>query len=168
VRLFDAKFRRYPGHYFIQSFLAALVIMMAVLLMDAVAHTALIASLGATAFIAFTMPHLQVARPRFLIGGYVMGTLSGVCFGLLHGSKWLAGWGVSPVAAEVVLGGFAVGLAILLMLITDTEHPPAAGIALGLVISHDWGFPTLAVILGCVVMLCAVKHVLRRYLIDLL
>jgi len=135
-KLFDARFRRIPGHYVVQCLLAAAAMMVVLALMDTVGETAPIASLGASTFIAFTMPHVHVWEARYMVGGYVVGV--------------------------------AAGVAIFLMVLTNTEHPPAAGIALGLVIDRRWGLHTVGLILGCIVALTLAKWLLRRYLRNLL
>ena len=172
MRLVDENFRRHPAQFLGQSLLAALAIMVALLLADAVAHTVLIAALGASAFIAFTMPHIQASRARYLVGGYVVGIAVGAAMGLLHRGLLPA---ASPEQVEatrklsiVLFGGLAVGTSIFVMVVTDTEHPPAAGVALGLVVNHEWDLWVLAAVLGAVVALCRVRHLLRPFLRDLL
>jgi CBS-domain-containing membrane protein len=59
-----------------------------------------------------------------------------------------------------------VGTAIFVMCITDTEHPPAAGIALGMVL-NPWNLLTLAVIAGSILIMTAVKVIFGRLLYDL-
>ena len=59
-----------------------------------------------------------------------------------------------------------VGLSILLMAITDTEHPPAAGIAIGMA-SREWEPEIFGGIIGAVLGLAAFKVLLRRHLHDL-
>lgn len=168
TKLFDAKFRRIPGHYVVQCLMATAAIMVVLVLMDAAEHTALIASLGASAFIAFTMPQAHVSRPRYLVGGYVVGLAVGVVFGLTFRWLGLPAEGNSRFIAQVVLGGLAVGVAIFLMVVLNFEHPPAAGVALGLVINQAWSLATLGVILSAIISLCLVKWLLRRYLKNLL
>ena len=54
-----------------------------------------------------------------------------------------------------------------MMAVTDTEHPPAAGTMLGM--STRTRDPEIfAVIVGAVLLLAAIKRVLRRYLRDLI
>ena len=62
---------------------------------------------------------------------------------------------------------FAVGLLILVMATTDTEHPPAAGIAIGMA-SRAWTPEVFGGILGALVLLGVIKLALRRHLRDLL
>jgi hypothetical protein len=53
------------------------------------------------------------------------------------------------------------------MVATNTEHPPAAGFALGLVL-QSWDYRTLVYVLVCVCLLAIIRLVLKRFLIDLL
>ena len=53
------------------------------------------------------------------------------------------------------------------MVVTNTEHPPAAGTALGLVI-HDWSWPAEAFIMISALVLSFIRMALRPRLVDLL
>ena len=53
------------------------------------------------------------------------------------------------------------------MVLTNTEHPPAAGAALGLVI-HDWSLWSVGVILVSAVALSILRAILRPRLVNLL
>ena len=61
----------------------------------------------------------------------------------------------------------AVGLSIFVMVVTDTEHPPASGTALGIAMLTDrWAESAVAVV--TVALLLSLAHrMLRRYLRDL-
>ncbi len=168
MNLFDRKLRDIPAHYVLQSALAALAVSIILLLMGATQHTTLIASLGASAFIVFTMPTKNVSKPRYIIGGYIVGIVAGVVFALLLARFPSFAAGSVCEAGEIVFGGSAVGVAIFLMVILDVEHPPAAGIALALVVNRAWTVKTLMVILGAVLCLCILKRLLRPLLRDLL
>ena len=172
VRLIDRKFQAHPLRYVWQPLLAAVSIMIVLLLVGAVAHTVLIASLGASAFIVFTMPTTTAARPRYLIGGYVVGVGVGALFGLLYGHLFGAA-GIRELGTReelwlVAFAGLAVGLAIFVMVITNTEHPPATGVALGLVVNQQWDWRVLAVLILAVVALAVLRSLLRPFLKNLL
>ena len=62
---------------------------------------------------------------------------------------------------------FTVGLLILVMGTTDTEHPPAARIVIEMA-SRRWTPEVFGGILGSIVLLGVIKLVLRRHLPDLL
>ena len=70
-------------------------------------------------------------------------------------------------APHVVFGAMSVGLAIFLMVITDTEHPPAAGLALGLIL-NEWSFLTIVVVLVGIISLSVIKFILKPVLKNLL
>ena len=167
MKVFDEKFRDNKARYFFQCILATLSVFVVLLILDAMTDAAVIAALGASSFITFTMPEAQVSRPRFLIGGYLVGIAAGyVCYHLSLMSV-LAQIPIVHKFPYVVFGALAVGLAILVMVVTDTEHPPAAGLALGLVLD-EYNHRTVAVVLIGVVTLTLIKMALRPVLRDLL
>ena len=61
----------------------------------------------------------------------------------------------------------SVGVLIIMMAVTDTEHPPATGTMLGMS-TRTWDPEIFAVIVGAVPLLAVIKRVLRRYLRDLI
>jgi hypothetical protein len=69
--------------------------------------------------------------------------------------------------AQIIFGALATGLAMLLMVITDTEHPPAASLALGFVL-NEWDALTVLAVISGIVALASIKEVLKFRLIDLL
>ncbi len=76
----------------------------------------LIAAAGSTTFVVFALPHTKTANPRSVIGGHALCVFAGlICYPL-----GVPGWGA------------AVALGFILMVITNSEHPPAAGTALAL------------------------------------
>jgi CBS domain-containing membrane protein len=64
------EFPRLWKRYLYQNFLAT-VIFFAVLPTLTLQHAVVIASIGATAFIVFTMPRNITAKPRGVIGGHI-------------------------------------------------------------------------------------------------
>ncbi|MHA1860605.1 MAG: HPP family protein, partial [Candidatus Asgardarchaeia archaeon] len=118
------EFRSFWKNYILQSLLATLTIFIVLLLLS-MEHAVIIASIGATSFIVFAMPKSITARPRNVIGGHMVGLISGSLFSLIPSHSFLF---------SITLYSFAVGLSIFMMVVTDTEHPPAAGTALGVVV----------------------------------
>lgn len=159
----DKKFVRRPGRYILQCAIAGLAAMAMLSFLHILTYTGMVAALGATIFMTFTMPQRVSSRPRYLIGGYVMGTITGVLcnFAFIRPDAWL------PSPGVFFLGAIAVGIASLLMVSTNTEHPPAAGFALGLVL-QPWDYKTLVYVLACVCALSLIRFALKRFLIDLL
>ena len=86
----------------------------------------ILGGVGSTFFTVFALPNNRTAQTRNIIGSYMISIIVGIiCFYYFSG---------------YVSGGMAVGLATFLMVITDTEHPPAAGIALGLALATKMEF----------------------------
>jgi CBS-domain-containing membrane protein len=166
VRVFDNRFKARKTRYIVQCGLATCMVFIVLLVLDTVSQTTIIASLGASAFIAFAMPRAKTAGARFLIGGYLIGTVVGCgCYYL----STLPVFEQLPILQEgsrVVFGALSVGLAILSMVVTNTEHPPAAGLALGFVL-NEWDFWTVVVVLAGIVLLAVLKTLLRPVLVDL-
>jgi len=150
----------------LQCGLATLVVLVLLLILDVFTQTVLIAALGASTFIAFAVPRSANADPRHMIGGYLIGTFTGVTLSLLLRAMPPT----SPTIDHelvVVAGALAIGLAMFLMVLTKTEHPPAAALALGLVL-NQWDMATLALIMAGIVGLTLVKSFVMPLLMDLL
>lgn len=164
--LIDPKFSRNRGRYVFQCLLVTCTMLIVLLVLDAFYHTVLIAALGASSFIAFAAPSMRASRPRCLIGGYIIGAAIG-CFL----STIIANTGSVVVLTEhstqILLGAIAVGGAMFVMVTTDTEHPPAAAIALGFVL-NEWDWMTVVVVLVGIVSISTIKELARKYLMDLL
>lgn len=167
LNILDEKFKTHKARYVLQCTLATCAVFVVLLVLDVLYDTVIIAALGASSFIAFTMPRAQISRPRFLIGGYLFGIIAGVLCHYL--STWLplAQWHVVQEFSNELFGALSVGLAIFLMVVTDTEHPPAAGLALGFVL-NDWNYFTVIVVVVGIVSLSAIKALLKPVLMDLL
>lgn len=125
-------------------------------------------ALSSTAFIVFSHPMTKSAEPKQIIMGYVIGLLSGLFVSLvMHLSDRFAGItydsGFYLYAMEAAC---SVGITLLIMNFFHVNHPPAAGIALVLVIDIN-SYNSLAVIALAVLFLSAVHHFLRGRMIDL-
>ncbi len=154
------------GKYLVQCGIASAAVVAMLLLLDVLRQAAIVSSLGATAFITFTQPHSHASRPRSLIGGYVAGTVIGLLFSGLRRLLLLAWFSDQGLLVAGVAGALAVGLSMLIMVFTNSEHPPASGLALGIVV-NEWDPTTLAVVILGVLLLYTVKTALKSYLIDL-
>lgn len=154
------NFKRYA----LQCGLAGIGVLILLLVLDAVTQTVLIASLGASAFIAFAVPRSLHSGPRHLIGGYVIGMIAGAAMSSLYLLFSLQGaWGH---AVLIIFGALAISLAMFAMVVTRTEHPPAAALALGLVL-NEWDLVTLLVVLVGVIGLSIMKRMVLPMLMDL-
>ena len=167
VELYNVQFFQLKKRYLWQSALAALVMLLVLLLVDSVADAVLAAGLGSSAVIVFVHPNSSGAALRHLVGGHLLGLAVGVlsAFLLFH-----SGWVLLPAdayhwAADVG-AAITLGLVILLMSMTDTEHPPAAATGLGFALQSL--NVTVIVLFATAVMVLAVSKVLlRRSLRDL-
>jgi CBS-domain-containing membrane protein len=150
------EFPRLWKHYIYQSFLAAVVVFVVLLLLT-IQHAVIIASIGATAFIVFTMPRNICAKPRRVIGGHIVGLVSGSLCALIPHSSTLAN--ISIIA-------FAVGISICLMVAIDVEHPPASGTALGVALTGFTPSVMIAVLTSSVIL--SLAHTFsKKFLKDL-
>ncbi len=166
MQIFDKSFVKAPRRYIVQSLLAVVAVTVILLFVEVLTHAAIVAALGSSAFVVFAMPHSATAQPRRLIGGHVVGLLSGTFwyYVFLAGplGSLIAGWEFTALFVYAL----AVGLSIFLMAVTNTEHPPAAGTALGIV-AHTWSYQIVISILVGAISLAIVRRLLRGYLRDL-
>lgn len=152
--------------YLLQCGLAGGCVFILLIVLDAVTQTVLIAALGASAFIAFAVPLSLHSSPRHMIGGYIVGITSGCLLSALYTAMNLTStFGAS--AGMIICGALATSLAMFLMVVTRTEHPPAAALALGLVL-NEWSLLTITVVLAGVIGLSIVKRAVLPMLMDLL
>ncbi len=153
----DKKFRRYWKNYVFQSLLAAGAIFVTLVFFNIHKRPIIIASIGSSAFIVFALPKNLTAKPRRVIGGHLVGLLCGSLSVLIPHSSLLS---------SLFVYSFAVGTSIFFMVVTDTEHPPASGTALGIAVAGPSLYTIIQVILG-VVTLSLLHHFLSPYLRDL-
>ena len=124
------------------------------------------AALGASTFIVFAMPKATTAQPRRLIGGHIVGLLCGFLCYYVFLTGLIGGISKDWEFVLWIAGALSVGLSIFLMTITNTELPPAAGTALGIV-AHEWTYQTIIFVLAYAISLALVKRLLRGSLRDL-
>ena len=156
VRKMIDEFRQHWRNYVFQSLFATLAVFV-VLYFLTLQNAVIIASLGATAFIVFAMPKALTANARNVIGGHVVGLFCGFVFSLIPNPPLLGG---------LVCYSSAVGMSIFIMVVTDTEHPPASGTALGVAITGMHPVVLVTVVLS-IVLLSLIHHFFKPYLRDL-
>jgi CBS-domain-containing membrane protein len=91
---------------------ATLAIALVAGLTEATDESFLLASFGASTMLLFGLPDSALAQPRNVVGGQVVGMAAGLAVHELGDAWWSASLGV--------------GLAIAVMMLTGTMHPPAA------------------------------------------
>lgn len=94
--------------------------------------TLLIGSFGASAVLIYAAIDSPLAQPRNLLGGHILSAIVGVfCFKTFGATPWVA-------------ASLAVSLAIAVMLVTGTLHPPGGATALiavvGSPVVHKLGY----------------------------
>jgi CBS-domain-containing membrane protein len=104
------------------------------------------------------MPGSVTASARNVIGGHMIGVLFGGLFAAFCPETGLGRDG---------LYALTVGCSVLAMTITNTEHPPAAGTALGVVIAGFSARVFLGVVVGAGI-LALIHQVLKPFLRDLI
>jgi CBS-domain-containing membrane protein len=166
MNIIDKKLKKNLARYVFQCGLATGTILLILIFLDILTHTAIIATLGATAFIVFTMPRAYASGPRPLFGGYLIGICIGILCSLLADSILRVPVIITQITAYILFGALSVGIAIFLMTITNTEHAPAAGMALGLVI-NEWDLLTIAFIVVAVLFMAGLRTFLNPLMIDL-
>lgn len=152
----DSEFKQLWPHYLIQSILAAVCVLVVLWVLRG-EELVITTSIGASSFIVFAMPKAITAKPRSIIGGYLVGLAVGAISWVIPHETLLP---------TIAVYSAVVGLTMFLMVVTDTEHPPACGIALGVAISGWSGTVTLTIVVSAAIL--ATAHVvLARYLKDL-
>jgi len=151
-----ARFRRYWKNYLWQSLCATGVIWLVLTLLS-MEQAVIITSIGATAFIVFMKPYSPFAAPRNVIGGHLIGMALGALISLIPHP--------TPATAHLVYAA-AVGATLFTMVVSDTEHPPAAGTALCVAVSGA-SWRVAATVVTSVLLLALFHQLLQPHLCDL-
>ncbi|MGC9357508.1 MAG: HPP family protein [Anaerolineae bacterium] len=152
----SANIRPAWRHYLVQSLLAVIATGVVLLLLNW-QNWFIVTALGSTVFVLFVMPHRSVAQPRNTVVGHFIGIVCGMLCSFLPQTSL-------PVTTFVY--ALSVGLAIFVMLMTDTEQPPAAGTALAFAI-NGFSVKTGLTTLISVVILSLIHQLLKGHLRNL-
>jgi len=172
MHIIDRKFSTHKRHYILQTLLAASFAFGVLLALGGYKHAEILGvigftSLGSSAFIAFGSYNVVTASTRSMIGGYFVSVSTGIiCWKIAH-MLGTADPAFTFYYLYEVFAAVAVAISMLLMTIFDVEHPPAAGLALGMVV-EDWSWHTLVIILVAVLILVIVRKILKPYMISLI
>lgn len=169
--LIDPKLARNLRRYLAQVGVAALALMLALwgadLLTGALAARAvLVAAVASTAFVLFISPHSGSAAPRHVVGGHGLAVAVAAPFAFFAGGISEGAFITGLSLLFGVYAAVAVGLAMLVMAATNTEHAPAAGTALA-VVAHGFDWTLVVFIAAAVASLAAVHRLLRNWMRDL-
>lgn len=97
-------------------------------------------SFGASAVLLYAAPNVALAQPRNVIFGHMISAFFGILCQQLFGAGWFG----------ITMG---VTVAIVMMAVTDTLHPPGGATALVAVISQaKWSFIFMPIGLGAVIL----------------
>ena len=166
-QLFDPRVKRHARNYAFQPVLATLALLTILLVGDVVLNVAIVVAMASTIFTIFVVPDSLASAPRRVVGGHTAGVVAGSAVAAVVTLLDI------PMAADssrvllVTVAALTVGLSMVLMVLTNTEHPPAAGAALGLVI-HEWSLWSVGIILVGAVALSILRAVLKPRLVNLL
>ena len=109
----------------------------------------MLASFGASSVVLFAMPGSRPSRPRNVIGGHLISAVVAVVVFAVLGCTWFS-------------TALAVCAAIVLMVLTDTVHPPGGATALFGVTSGASASYIIAPVLAGAVILVAVAYATTR------
>ena len=155
-------FKRHWRNYVFQSLLATASLFCVLIFLEQQGKEVIIASLGATAFIIFAMPDKITAQPRNVIGGHIVGLICGFA------GYWTLS--ILPIPDQFIakagIHAFSVGLAIFIMVVINTEHPPAAGTALGVALG-GLDIRLVVTVLFFSIVFSGIRLLLRKHLRDL-
>ena len=162
----DPGFASYPWTFAFQAILATAVMLAVLTFVHSLSSAAIAAGLASSVVGIFISPSNRTARIRSVVGGHGLSLLLGSAFSVLLFLGPVEGFVLEmPVMHDISLA-LAVGVAMLFMAVTNTEHPPAAGTALGMA-SREFDILIFLSIIGAVALLAVLKLALRPYLRDL-
>lgn len=162
----DPGFVSSPLRFILQAVLATLVMLAILTFVDSLSTAAIAAGLASSVVGIFIAPSNSTARIRSVVGGHgvalVLGSVISVILFLGPIESYIADRSLMLHLSLAI----AVGSSMLLMAITNTEHPPAAGTALGMA-SREFDLLIFFSIMGAVALLAVMKLALRPQLQDL-
>lgn len=127
-------------------------------------HPLIVPSLGPTAFLVFNRSQSQVSRPRNVLFGHLIGAISGwvslSAFGLLHAPSVITGGVTAP---RIGAAAMSIALTSAVMILTDTEHGPAAATTLIVSLGFMTTLTGLALLMGGVVALTLEGLLIDRF-----
>ena len=164
---YDRRFAQNKWKYISQSLLTTVVMFLVLMSMNVVPdNDVLVACIGATAFMVFATPHKNISRERYIIPGYIIAMIVGVVCSLICHSSYMFHAHLMPEYNDEIFGAIAVGLTMLAMVITNSEHPPAVTMALALVI-NSWTYRTILLTVLAISLLLTYRYLFRKVMIDL-
>ena len=162
----DPGFAKLPWVFVFQAALATLVMLAILTFVHSLSSAAIAAGLASSVVGIFVGPSNRTAQVRSVVGGHGVALVLGSIFSFILFFGPVETYLIDVDYLRNFSYAFAVGMAMLLMAITNTEHPPAAGTALGMA-SRDFDILIFLSIIGAVALLAVMKLAIRPYLRDL-
>ena len=162
----DPGFARLPWVFVFQAVMATVVMLAILTFVHSLSSAAIAAGLASSVVGIFIGPSNRTAHIRSVVGGHGVALALGSLFSFILFFGPVEAYLTDVDYLRNLSYAFAVGMAMLLMAITNTEHPPAAGTALGMA-SREFDTLIFFSIIGAVLMLGVIKLALRPYLRDL-
>ena len=162
----DPWFASYPWSFAFQAVLATVVMMAILAFVHSLSSAAIAAGLASSVVGIFIGPSNRTARIRSVVGGHGLALVLGSVFSVVLFMGPVESFLIDSRYVHDLSLAMAVGMAMLLMAFTNTEHPPAAGTALGMA-SREFDILIFLSIIGAVALLAVMKLAVRPYLRDL-
>jgi CBS domain-containing membrane protein len=127
-------------------------------------------AMSSTAYIVFGSPSKKPAQFKSVMGGYLLAMACGFFIQIIL-QIFIHYTSFAPasvcLACVSLFSALVVGLTLFVMALFDCEHPPAAGLAMMLVIDLR-GIEVLLIILLSALLISIIRLILRNRLKDLL
>tara|TARA_A100001037_G_scaffold306834_1_gene356672 strand:- start:60681 stop:61220 length:540 start_codon:yes stop_codon:yes gene_type:complete len=167
IKLLDDKFLTNPRRYIFQIGICIPIFILLLLLGDIVLRAPIVIAIASSAFTIFIIPRSISSSIRRVVGGHLVAIIMGGIFILL-----LTLTGFNELYKENTLFrdiwiSILVVLSFFIMVITDTEHPPAAGTILGICLQDEWSWFAVLFILVSMLIMLSIKSILLKKLINL-
>ena len=162
----DPGFAKFPWAFVFQAALATAVMLAILTFVQSLSSAAIAAGLASSVVGIFIAPSNQTARIRSVVGGHGVALALGSLFSVMLFLDPVHAFLLDADVLRNLSYAAAVGGAMLLMAITNSEHPPAAGTALGMA-SREFDILIFLSLIGAVALLAVMKLAIRPYLRDL-
>ena len=152
--------------YLYQAGLASLALLAILLIEQGVSNGIIVVTIASSTATVLLVPHSIASTQQRVIGGHVVSVIVGLAVWEIL--QLITGDATTASNTQIdIFGAAAVGLSVLMMATTNTEHPPAAGTAFGIIVV-GFSFTFIAFILSAAVILSLVRAMLGKRLQNLL
>lgn len=167
AQVLDSSIRTRAPNYLFQCGMATIALIVILLIENAVLRAAIVVAVASTALTIFVVPDSVASSPRRVIGGHAVAVVTGSIFSSVLLIPAFESLSPQSIYITDIMAAVSVGGGMLVMVSTNTEHPPAAGTALGLVI-HGWSWSAVLFIMSSALILSVLRMALRSKMINLI